>query len=144
MLDVRDERQYNQFHIHGARRLSGDEVVSAARQLMFEPANTVFIVMSSDEAAATEAWKRLKAESLPNVYILAGGVNNWIRTFSDAAFTQAHALGTHADDQPAFRFDSAIGARHAAAEPNPYDFKLEFEPKVKMIGKRAPEGGGCG
>jgi len=144
LLDVRDERHYNQFHIHGARRLPADDVVAAADQLMFEPANTVFITMSNDETAATEAWKQLKAESLPNVYILAGGVNNWIRTFSEPAFVEQRLVRNHENDQPAFRFDAALGARHAAAEPNPEAFEIEFEPKVKLQLKRAAEGGGCG
>jgi hypothetical protein len=145
LLDVRDERYYNQFHLRGARRLPQDEVVPAARELMFEPANTVFVVLSHDETAATEAWKQLKAESLPNVYILAGGVNNWIRTFSDERFVEERLLRDRHNEQPAFRFDTAIGARHPAAEPNPRAFEdLVFEPKVKLELKRAPEGGGCG
>jgi rhodanese-related sulfurtransferase len=94
LLDVRDERHFNQFHIHGARRLLREEVVATARELMFEPANTVFITMGNDESAATEAWKMLKAESLPNVYILEGGVNNWIRTYGDQAFVSERLIRT--------------------------------------------------
>jgi len=144
MLDVRDERHYNQFHIHGARRLAQDEIIDAARELMFEGANTVFFAMGNDESAATEAWKMLKAESLPNVYILEGGVNNWIRTFGEDDFVQERLLRDRDNDQPAFRFDAALGARHPAAEPNPYAYEFEFEPKVKLELKRAPTSGGCG
>jgi rhodanese-related sulfurtransferase len=144
LLDVRDERYYNQFHIQGARHLPADQVVAAARELMLEPANTVFVTMSNDETAATEAWKQLKAESLHNVYILAGGVNNWIRTFSDEEFADQRLLPDRANDAPAYRFDTAIGSRHPAAEPNPSLHEFEFEPKVKLELKRAAEGGGCG
>jgi rhodanese-related sulfurtransferase len=144
LLDVRDERYYNQFHIQGARHRPADQVVAAARELMREPANTVFVTMSNDESAATEAWKRLKAESLPNVYILEGGVNNWIRTFSEEDFLQERLLSNRDNDRPAYRFDTAIGSRHPAAEPNPVAWEFEFEPKVKLQLKRAAEGGGCG
>ena len=144
LLDVRDERYYNQFHIQGARHLPADQVVAAARELMREPANTVFVTMSNDESGATEAWKRLKAESLPNVYILQGGINNWIRTFSDEDFLQERLLSNRDNDRPAYRFDAAIGSRHPAAEPNPVAWEFEFEPKVKLELKRAAEGGGCG
>ena len=59
-------------------------------ELLREPAaNTVYVVMSNDEVAATEAWKVLVAESVSNVYILEGGVNNWIKTFA-AADPQYH------------------------------------------------------
>jgi hypothetical protein len=111
---------------------------------MKEPANTLFVTMSNDEAIATEAWKQLRAESLPNVYILAGGVNNWIRTFSDEAFRKTHLLRGHEMETPAYRFETAIGSRHPAAEPNPRAFDLEYEPKVKLEVKRAAQGGGCG
>ncbi len=144
LLDVRDERYYNQFHIQGARHLAPDQVVESARELMFEPANTVFVTMSNDETAATAAWKELKAESLHNVYILNGGVNNWIRTFSDPEFQQEHRLSHQGDDTPDYRFDAALGSRDPAAEPNPEAQEIEFEPKVKLEFKRAAEGGGCG
>ena len=39
--------------------------------LHFEPENAVFVTMGNDETAATEAWKMLVAESVPNV-LLAG------------------------------------------------------------------------
>ena len=143
MIDVRDERHYNLFHIHDARHVPLEDLVSASEQLMQEPANTVFITMSNDEARATEAWKILKAESLPNVYLLEGGVNNWIRTFGDHDFVRDRYVMNRADDEPAYRFELAIGARHPAAEPTPHS-EAEFEPKVKLELKRAPTSGGCG
>ena len=144
LLDVREERFYNQFHIQGARRLPENEIVNKARDFIFEPANTVFVVMSNDEASATEAWKTLIAESVPNVYILEGGVNNWIRTYAGEEFVQNRLIRNHENDYPAWRFDAAIGSRHPAAEPNPHAFEIEFEPKVKLELKRAPSSGGCG
>ena len=86
----------------------------------------------------------LKAESLPNVYILDGGVNNWIRTYGQDYFVEDRLVRNRENDQPAFRFDAALGARHPAAEPNPEAFEIEFEPKVKLELKRAPTSGGCG
>jgi rhodanese-related sulfurtransferase/uncharacterized membrane protein YedE/YeeE len=144
LLDVREERHYNQFHIQGARRLPAGAVVAAADELQFEPANTVFVTMSNDEMNATEAWKQLKAESLPNVYILEGGVNNWIRTYAGDDFVQSRLIPNHASEYPAYRFDAAIGSRHPAAEPSPRAVEIEFEPKVKLELKRAPTSGGCG
>ncbi len=82
LLDVRDEADYNLFHIRRARHLPLAEVAAAIPDLQFEAAaNTVFVVMSNDERAATEAWKLLVAESVPNVYILEGGINNWLTVF---------------------------------------------------------------
>jgi rhodanese-related sulfurtransferase len=144
LLDVRVEHHFNQFHIQGARRLPDEEAVSVARELMFEPANTVFVLMSNDETRATEAWKKLAAESVANVYILEGGVNNWIRTYAGEDFVKERLIRNHDNEQLAWRFDTALGSRHPAAEPNPEAFELEYEPKVKLELKRAPSSGGCG
>ena len=46
LLDVREERHFNQFHIHGARHLPLDEVVGAASELIMEPANTCLLYTS--------------------------------------------------------------------------------------------------
>jgi rhodanese-related sulfurtransferase len=144
LLDIRSEPYFNQFHIYGASNLPESAVVTAARELILEPANTVFIVMGSDEELATETWKRLKAESVPNVYILDGGVNNWLRTYAGDEFVRSQIIPNRGNEQPAWRFDSALGSRHPAAEPNAEAFAIDFEPKVKLELKRAPVSGGCG
>lgn len=143
MLDVRDEADFNVFHILDARHVPLDEIPSIVEELHFAPANTVFVTMSNDEEAATEAWKILVAEAVPNVYILEGGINNWIATFGDDDLTKRFNTGA-GDDQLCYIFDSALGERYAAAEPDPHEHELEYVPKVKLELKRAPASGGCG
>jgi len=66
MLDVRSERDYNLFHLRRARHVPLEQIQKVVPQLLLEPAeNTVVVVMSNDEIAATEAWKILVAESVP-------------------------------------------------------------------------------
>jgi len=43
--------------------------------------------MSNDETHAIAAWKRLRANSVPNVYILEGGIHGWLDTFAKGALT---------------------------------------------------------
>jgi rhodanese-related sulfurtransferase len=143
MLDVREEADYNLFHILDARHIPLDELPNIISELHFEPANTVFVTMGNDEAAATEAWKILVAESVPNVYILEGGINNWIAIFGDDDLTKTFNRGA-GDDQLCYIFDSALGARNPAAEPDTHNLELEYTPKVKLELKRAPTSGGCG
>ena len=143
MLDVREEADYNLFHILDARHIPLDELPNVISDLHFEPANTVFVTMGNDEAAATEAWKILVAESVPNVYILEGGINNWIAIFGDDDLTKTFNIGA-GDDQLCYIFDSALGARNPAAEPDAHNLELEYIPKVKLELKRAPTSGGCG
>jgi rhodanese-related sulfurtransferase len=143
MLDVRSEADYNLFHILDSRHVPLEELPDIVSNLHFEPANTVFITMSNDESAATEAWKFLVAESVPNVYILEGGINNWIAMFGDDDLTKTFNRGA-GDDQLCYIFDSALGARNPAAEPDVHNLELEYMPKVKLELKRAPTSGGCG
>ena len=143
-LDVRDERYYNQFHLRDAVHVPLDSVQAKAREFQFELANTVFVTMSNDEAAATEAWKILKAESLPNIYILEGGINAWLDTYAHDSFGEDDLVPNRQQDQLAYRFKAATGSRHQAAEPNPHFLDLEYEPKVILELKRAPTSGGCG
>jgi rhodanese-related sulfurtransferase len=143
-LDVRDERYYNQFHLRGAVHLPLDSVQDKASDLQMELANTVFVTMSNDEEAATEAWKILKAESVPNIYILEGGINAWLDVYAGNSLGDDDRVLERENDQLAYRFNAATGSRHKAAEPNPEFFDLKYEPKVILELKRAPTSGGCG
>jgi rhodanese-related sulfurtransferase len=144
LLDVRDETDYNLFHLADAELVDMANLPDLVSNLHLEPANTVFVVMSNDESAATELWKFLVAESVPNVYILEGGVNNWIATFAQEE-TRIHATPTpQGDDELAYEFVAALGGAYPSAEPHLEDFELEYVPKIQLELKRAPEGGGCG
>ena len=144
LLDVRDERYFNLFHIHGAMHIPLDQVQDKAAELQFELANTVFVTISNDEVAATEAWKTLKAESVPNIYILEGGINAWLATYGGDSFTEQDKVSMRQADQLAYKFHAATGSRHPAAEPVEGFLDLKFEPKIILELKRAPTTGGCG
>jgi hypothetical protein len=144
MLDVRTETDYNLFHILDARHAPVNSLSEAVPGLHGQPANTVFVVMSNDEVAATEAWKVLAAESVPNIYILEGGVNRWLDVFANAEFKTAYQRTSAQPDQLRYVPGAALGSRLPAAEPYEGQFELEFIPKVQLELKRGPSGGGCG
>ncbi len=143
MLDVRDEVDYNLFHILDSRHVPLDDLPRMIDSLHLEPENALFVTMSNDEQAATEAWKILQAESVPNVYILEGGINNWIATFGEDDLTKNFNRGA-GNDQLCYIFDSAVGSNYTAAEPDPHAFEMIYTPKIQMELKRAPTSGGCG
>ncbi|MCB9456676.1 MAG: YeeE/YedE family protein [Anaerolineaceae bacterium] len=148
MLDVRSEADFNRFHILDARHILPADVPAALTDFHMEQENTVFVVMSNDEAAATEVWKLLVAESIPNSYILGGGVNAWLDKFSSDDFKTQYALAANiqpVDDQLRYSFPESLGARYPVAAPDPGLFhELEYESKVVLEIKRGPTGGGCG
>ncbi|MCI0712562.1 MAG: YeeE/YedE family protein [Chloroflexi bacterium] len=144
LIDVRDESDYNAFHILDAVHIAPEDINDHIAQFREEPSNTVFVVMSNEEVLATEVWKTLVAESVINVYILEGGVNNWLSIYAEADFKAEYAPVSHASDEFGYALTSALGARHPAARPNPDVFEIEYEPKVKLQDKRGASGGGCG
>jgi rhodanese-related sulfurtransferase len=145
ILDVRPENEYNLFHIVGAINLPLSQLKAAIPGMIATHAgNTAYFVVSNDEDLATEAWKILVAESLPNVYIIEGGINNWIATF-DAEETEIQPVAiSNGIDVLRFSFPAALGSRYQCADPNPHAFHFEYEPKVKLELKRDKSGGGCG
>jgi hypothetical protein len=145
LIDVRDEADFNLFHLRGAQNIPLAELPAAVPALVLEPAaNTVFVVMSNDEGAATEAWKLLSAESLPNLYILDGGINNWLKAFAEEDPEIQPTPTPPGMDRLAYKFPAALGDRYSAADPNVHELDLQFTPKIKLQKKRGPSGGGCG
>ena len=146
MLDVRDEADYNLFHIMDAQHVTPGDIHARIDEFISEPANTVFVVMSNDEDSATETWKTLVAESVPNVYILGGGVNNWLDTFAtDFEEDFCAKVKLASNDELRYDFAAALGASCPAAFPNIEDYEeVEFTPKIQLELKRAPTSGGCG
>ncbi len=144
-LDVRSESDFNLYHVADAVHVPLDRLDRMVPELLAEPpANTVFITMSNDEAAATQAWKRLVAARVPNVYILEGGVNRWIATFGadDPALRPLTEAGP---DRLRYAFTAALGDRYASCAPQPqHHEKLAFEPRIVLQLKRDKSGGGCG
>jgi rhodanese-related sulfurtransferase len=146
MLDVRPEAEYNLFHVRGARNIQIGELSSYAKELIAEyTPNRVIVVMSNDETRATQAWKVLVAESVSNVYILEGGLNNWIAFFGADDPNIEGKVSNPKDEQLAYIFPAALGDRYECSDPNPiHNEELEFEPKIQLQIKRDKSGGGCG
>jgi rhodanese-related sulfurtransferase len=145
LLDVRPEADYNLFHLRGARNVQLDQIETILPELLSEPASkTVIMLMSNDEEAATEAWKFLTAEVVTNVYILEGGINQWLQTFAAAEQEIRPTPAPVGVDSLEYTFSAALGARYDASFPDPEEFELEYTPKIKLQMKRSPSGGGCG
>jgi hypothetical protein len=146
MLDVRPESDYNLFHLSGARNVSLDDLAGLKEEFQYNPPNTVYVLMSNDEDAATRGWKTLVAESIPNVYLLEGGINNWLAVFGENEPALV-ALPNSGQDELCYEFPAALGDGYPAAEPKLHvieELGLSFTPKVKLDIARGAVKGGCG
>lgn len=144
-LDVRSEADYNLYHLADAINVPLDTLATIVPDLLTEPAaNTVFIAISNDEAAAIKAWKLLVANKVPNVYILEGGVNHWIATFG-AQDAGLHPDLTAGDDQLRYVLSAALGNRYKSCSPSPMEHEeLDYQARIVLQLKRDKSGGGCG
>ena len=141
MLDVRSESDYNLFHIRDATRVEPDELVARVPEMLALPAQTVFVLMSNDEEEATALWKQLVSREVRNLYILEGGVNNWLATYGTGLEA---APGVQGDEQLRYHFAAAFGDATPTAVPSQHADEIEYTPKVKMMKKAPTGGGGCG
>jgi rhodanese-related sulfurtransferase len=142
ILDVRSQSDYNAFHLQDARLTDAQGLRNVIADVGKRPPNTVYVLVSNDETAATQAWKTLVSASVPNVYILEGGINLWLSLFGGE--TVARLDGPIPDDQLAYRFTVALGSRHMAAFPSAKEYALEYTKKIQLAGARGGGGGGCG
>ncbi|MEW5830921.1 MAG: YeeE/YedE thiosulfate transporter family protein [Chloroflexota bacterium] len=146
MLDVRSEVDYNLYHIRGAEHIAFDELAAYSKDLIahYLP-NRVVVLMSNGETDSTRAWKLLVAGGVKNVYILEGGINNWIAFFGkdDPAIQPASLSGT--DETLKYVFPVALGDQYLSCDPDPQEYEeLEYEPKIQLELRRDKSGGGCG
>ena len=152
LIDVRDESDFNLFHLVDAQHEALSDIPEKAeKEYLHSPANTLFVVMSNDEGPATEAWKLMRAQGIVNVYILENGVNGWLDTFNNlveesdpltrkvpSPVARELAMG---DEELRYRFQGALGSNYAVADPTIHDHAFEYTPKVKMKVKKASGGG---
>ena len=144
-LDVRSESDYNLYHLADSTNVPLERLDKLVPDLLSEPAaNTVFITISNDEAAAVKAWKFLSASGVRNVYILEGGINRWIATFGKEDPRLKPLTGAGADEL-GYALKAALGDRYESCSPSPIEYEhLEFRPRIVLQVKRDKSGGGCG
>lgn len=144
-VDVRSESDYNLYHIADSINVPLPSLATLVPDLLAEPpGNSVIITISNDEKAAIEAWKLLVASGVRNVYVLEGGINQWIAFFGkDDSLLQPVAKA--GDDQLGYDFKAALGNRYESCAPDPIEHEeLEFESRIVLQLKRDKSGGGCG
>ncbi len=158
IVDVRDDYSYNLFHLRWSRHIPVDELLGAVpefRKMAKETPATVFVIVSNGEDQATQAWKIMVAEKVPNVYLLAGGLNDWIKVFGEKDMAEGKIMEAKAAGNTRlldYYFAEALGDRYRAADmladPDNDEIiekiKDQFVPKIKVKGPTGPAGGGCG
>jgi len=152
ILDVRSESDFNYFHLEDAinTKFSDLENIDFIHKLLDAPSNNINFIVSNDEKAATIAYKMLKAQGVLNLYILDGGINNWIDHFHISNSIATKSNKPHKDDSLKYIFKKSVGSQIPLANPkrafNPHDHgdhEAKYAKKVK-VQKKKVLAGGCG
>ena len=140
VLDVRDETDYNLCHLKKSRRVSPEDLAdpALAKALKAAPGNTVYFTVSNDDSRATEAWKVLTAQGVPNLYIIEGGINRWLTLFPPPPCL-GEPLDRRKDEALDFVFARAVGDCCNSAYPEvthrglPVDCYLSAHPDATRV-----------
>lgn len=153
LVDLRRESDYNLFHLGNARRHTLDELAGDVGKALAGPdyANAFKVLMAQDERAAEAGWRILKARGATAVYVLAGGVDLWLRMFRDGDVTAQPGAAPDVDATMRHAFTKALGDRYVyALPPFPvYERLLQgevrsFEFKITPIVAAPTASSGCG
>ena len=147
LLDVRDEADFNMFHLLDARHVSQGDLRGDMPKTI--PGDMLVVVMSNDEALAAKAWKILRVQRVLNSYILEGGINKWLEVYGPYADVKPKPVssGKQAEEKMRFLFPAALGDRVDISWPDPHHMHLperRYKKKAKAAKTLVTSGGGCG
>jgi rhodanese-related sulfurtransferase len=119
ILDLRDGRDFNLFHVGGSHRATLSELESPERLklLLDQPPTTVNFLVGNGEMEALKAWRRLTALGVPNLYVVDGGLNRWLERYPVDACVAERVGKSDGPDALAWRFLYATGSTQPSAWP---------------------------
>ncbi len=148
ILDVRSREDYRKFHLQDALSIREGSIEdgSLARMVNNRPKNNVNIILSNDEKAALDAYKKLRAQGVINLYILSGGINRWLATFP-LSKEVAVKNSDKTEDSLKYDFKREVGELMMPSNPGGnmhyHGKKIAYKKKIKIKLKKAVSGG-CG
>lgn len=143
ILDIRDEAQYNLFHIIDSHRLD----LNHTGWLETLNPYTVKVLVAQDSQSANQAWLTLRLQGVQHLYILEGGIDGWLDFYHEHyghehASSDEHAA--HKQGEPVFVM--ALGANVSAADPPlPHvGHEVAYTRKITPPKPIVKPSGGCG
>ena len=82
IIDVRTEQDYDNYNIPGSYFIPLEKLLSDESLEMIDP-DKIIVLTSNGNTLAGQAWIFLRESGYKDVYVLHGGLNKWVQTFSN-------------------------------------------------------------
>ncbi len=80
LIDVRDKAAYNKFSLDVAMHIPLGNILAEDNKQYFDRDELKIVFYGNDDILAEQAWMLLRREKYNNIYILKGGLNQWVET----------------------------------------------------------------
>lgn len=118
ILDLRDEHDFNLFHLGGARRADPAGLLQRPqlKELLAQPGSAVTFLVDTGEARALTTWKALRSQGVGNLYVVEGGIDHWLELYPAPACV-AERIASNDAGPAGWRFTYATGDDLPSAWP---------------------------
>jgi rhodanese-related sulfurtransferase len=135
VVDIRSADDYAQYKIPGSVNISLTELAAKDNLDLFKTYETL-ILASNGNTFSGQAWLLLRQKGFKSLYVLQGGLNNWVNTFSNPKAPEI----VYADDEVfTYQFRKAAGPAlmgTSAAIENESPIEQNKTVPVKRISKK--------
>ncbi len=105
IADIRTKKDFNSYHIPGSVHFPFEQLDNIGKLDLFDKSKTLILV-SNGNTKAGQAWILLKQMGFEDIFILAGGMNHWVKIFSNPE----QPKGSYTDDELfTYQFRKAAG-----------------------------------
>lgn len=140
LIDVRSPEEFETFSLPGAVNVPMDSLFNPNFEPYVDQVGMKTILYSNGSVYASQAWMLYRRKAYPNIYIMKGGLNEWVETIlrpkEPAATSPKEAFDLYDTRVAASQFfggGSALPESSAAKSGN--------MPVVKRTKKKAAKGG---
>lgn len=80
LIDVRPADDFSEFSLPGSLNVPIDSITTDYANDVLSMGNLIKIFISDDDIKADQVWVLATRQGYQNIYVMKGGLNNWIRT----------------------------------------------------------------
>ena len=139
LMDVRDEKSYDNYSLPGAINLPIDSLMSKSYLSYLGIPGTKVVFFSNDDIEADQAWILATRLGFKSIYVMKGGLNGWIETIINPS--------APAEDEPYTAYETYTFRKGAqlyftgSKSENSESSKVKVE--VRRREKTSAASGGC-